>query len=384
MRCEREKPVGVFFQQPLRLLALVLTACAGLGGVCAAWAHASAVNTGRCGTQVEHVLSGSNAARKHLFRTANKGNTGSQLCLASVYATLGRYRKAFHWYASAARANNPVAQFNLGVMYDRGLGVRRNVIQAARWYRSAARRGIPYAQYNLASLYEHGALNQDNISRAAHWYRSAAEQGLTRAQYQLGRMYHAGVGVRRDNEAAVKWLRGAAEHGLAPAQYDLAVLLDSGQGVMPDSARAVRWYRAAANQGYVEAQNTLGIKYETGNGVARDPRKAAHWFRLAAEKGNPSAQYNLGVMYAYGDGVRRNAVQGDVWLTLAQTSPLGHMHLRHGPGTLTRRIEPTMTLPQLKAALSRAAQWLATQRLAHRLSPQDSSSRPMGSVLLGE
>lgn len=382
MRTEQVTPWLALPSWPFCLM--VLSVALGMGGLGArpAWARIATRHSEPCRTQVEHVLAGSRGAEAHLRQAARDGNLKAQLCLASLNASLDRYRPAADWYAAAARAGDPVAQFDLGVLFDRGLGARRSVARAAHWYRLAARRGNPHAQYNLASLYSHGALGRQKTALAAYWYRRAAHQGLPRAQYRLGVMYHAGVGLGRDNRAAVKWLHSAAEHGLAPAQYDLATLLDSGQGTRPDSARAVRWYRAAADQGNSNAQNNLAIKYQAGNGVARNPGRAAHWFRLAAEKGNPNAQYNLGVMYAYGGGVRRNVVQGDMWLTLAQASSLKAFRLQRGPGSIKRRIEPAMTMHQLIAAAAEAGQWLAGQRLlrqTHRTTP----SRPSSPKIMG-
>ena len=53
-------------------------------------------------------------------------------------------------------AGSPAAQFNLGVMYERGLGVGQNLTQAVTWYRRAVEQNYPPAQYNLGLLYSDG------------------------------------------------------------------------------------------------------------------------------------------------------------------------------------------------------------------------------------
>eukprot|EP01094_Clydonella_sp_ATCC50884_P006277 TRINITY_DN1534_c0_g1_i2.p1 TRINITY_DN1534_c0_g1~~TRINITY_DN1534_c0_g1_i2.p1 ORF type:complete len:447 (+),score=156.94 TRINITY_DN1534_c0_g1_i2:129-1343(+) len=45
------------------------------------------------------------------------------------------------WYEHAANAGVTIAQFNLGVMYERGIGVEKNVEAAIGWYRRAADEG---------------------------------------------------------------------------------------------------------------------------------------------------------------------------------------------------------------------------------------------------
>ena len=49
----------------------------------------------------------------------------------------------------SARQGNAAAQFNLGLMYDSGRGVRQDYTKAVQWYRKAAEQGVAEAQYNL-------------------------------------------------------------------------------------------------------------------------------------------------------------------------------------------------------------------------------------------
>jgi TPR repeat protein len=51
-----------------------------------------------------------------------------------------------------AQAGDAEAQFNLGVMYDRGQGVPQDDVQAAEWYRKAAEQGHAAAQNNLLAV----------------------------------------------------------------------------------------------------------------------------------------------------------------------------------------------------------------------------------------
>ena len=46
----------------------------------------------------------------------------------------------------AAEQNEPAAQYSLGLMYDQGTGVPRNLSEATRWYRLAAKNGDPDAR----------------------------------------------------------------------------------------------------------------------------------------------------------------------------------------------------------------------------------------------
>ncbi|EET45193.1 Sel1 repeat protein [Neisseria sicca ATCC 29256] len=48
----------------------------------------------------------------------------------------------------SAKQGNADAQFNLGLMYDSGRGVRQDYTKAVQWYRKAAEQGVAEAQFN--------------------------------------------------------------------------------------------------------------------------------------------------------------------------------------------------------------------------------------------
>ncbi len=55
-----------------------------------------------------------------------------------------------------AEQGNADAQFNLGLMYYDGQGVRQDYAEAVKWYRQAAEQGYVKAQYNLGVMYNNG------------------------------------------------------------------------------------------------------------------------------------------------------------------------------------------------------------------------------------
>lgn|GEM_PF-2262425 len=123
--------------------------------------------------------------------------------------------RAISWYRRAAELNYAKAQFLLGILYDQGLGVTQDYAQALTWYRKAAEQGYAKAEFNLAAMYDEGLGVAQDYMQAALWYRKAAEQGYARAQFNLGSMYYKAEGVPQDNTLAYMWLQLAAAQGLA-------------------------------------------------------------------------------------------------------------------------------------------------------------------------
>ncbi|MFQ5974110.1 MAG: tetratricopeptide repeat protein, partial [Alphaproteobacteria bacterium] len=124
---------------------------------------------------------------------------------------------------------------------------------AIRWYARAAEAGSARAQYLLGVKYETGVDVDRDLDKALAWYRKAAEQDYAEAQFKLGVMHEQGRGMPQDLAAAVSWYLAAARNGLPAAQYNLGVALLNGSGVAPDPVEAFAWVLVAAGGGLGEA-----------------------------------------------------------------------------------------------------------------------------------
>jgi TPR repeat protein len=117
----------------------------------------------------------------------------------------GDYEAAYRLITPLAEGGLPEAQFNLGLMYEKGQGVHQDYAEALKWYRKAAEQGKPKAQTsNRKESDERLGVPQDYVE-AVKWYRKAAEQGFAEAQTNLGIMYFTGQGVPKDYVLAHIW-----------------------------------------------------------------------------------------------------------------------------------------------------------------------------------
>jgi TPR repeat protein len=89
----------------------------------------------------------------------------------------GDYATALREWTPLAKQGDASAQFNLGLMYEKGQGVQQDYKTAVRWYRLAAKQGYVNAQYNLGVMYQNGQGVPQDYKTAVKWYRLAAEQG---------------------------------------------------------------------------------------------------------------------------------------------------------------------------------------------------------------
>jgi len=77
---------------------------------------------------------------------------------------------------------------------------------AFRLIRPLAEQGSPISQYNLGLMYALGRGVRQDYAEAVKWYRKAAEQGDGDAQFILGLAYFIGAGIPRDNSSAYYWM----------------------------------------------------------------------------------------------------------------------------------------------------------------------------------
>ena len=131
---------------------------------------------------------------------------------------------------------------------------RRDYIAALSEFRALAEQGNASAQFNVGSMYDNGLGVPEDDHQALSWYRKAAMQELAPAQFTLGSLYYTGEGVpEEDHHHAVFWFHSAALQDHVRAQYNLGVMHANGTGTPKDDVRAYAWFNLAAAQGDEEA-----------------------------------------------------------------------------------------------------------------------------------
>jgi TPR repeat protein len=166
-----------------------------------------------------------------------------------------------------------------------------------------AGQGDAGAEDFVGLCYQKGWGVEKEIGKAWDWYRKSAAQGNASAQDHLGECYLRGYGVDRDPKEAVRRYTLAADKGDAQAEYDLGWCLLNGKGVEADYAKAFDLFQKSAGQGNGDGECGVGICYYTGRGADQDDARALTWFKKAADQGDAKGEFELGACYAEGRGV---------------------------------------------------------------------------------
>lgn len=163
---------------------------------------------------------------------------------------------------------------------------------------TAAQAGDPMAQWQLGLMYESGEGVTQDKAKALDYFSEIADQ-------------HADVapkGTEADIVASsfVKlgeyYKDGVPEAGIAKDEnYSITLLM-----------------HAAAYFGDADAQYRVGEMYLDKDALGDNPLQSARWLSLAAHKGHVLAQAKLGDILFNGDGeVKANPVEALMWLTVA-------------------------------------------------------------------
>lgn len=126
---------------------------------------------------------------------------------------------AYKKFLAAAKEGHADSQFNVALMFERGIGVSKDEKEAVVWYGKAAAQGSAAAQFNLGVLYENGRGTKIDFAKANEFYRKASVQGDALAIGNLGMLYVRGQGVKENKVAGVALLLVSATLDPSPENH---------------------------------------------------------------------------------------------------------------------------------------------------------------------
>jgi hypothetical protein len=161
--------------------------------------------------------------------------------------------------ASLAEEGNVRAMIGLGYMsLSTADKTRFKPEQAFAMFTEAAGKGDPEAMFELGKLYEKGIGTDQDVAKALSLYEKAAELGFADAINDLGFLYYQGAGgLKSDKKKAVALFLQAADLRHPQAMYNVAALIDDGlvEGKTPDDAG--RYLYAALRTGVKDVLDQL-------------------------------------------------------------------------------------------------------------------------------
>lgn len=265
-------------------------------------------------------------------QAATAGNPEAALLVAIMYergiSVPENQVEALYWYQQASM--NPVTGFILGTYYSEGKGLGKDIQKGKDLLQQAADGGFSYAGLNLAILQQQNgeaflpelnkAKNEGNskagilladyyllqandpqkMNEAREIYQYLANKGDRDAQLKLAFLYDRGLGGEANIERAEQLYTESAEQGQPLAQFLLGHLYQMGRIGKEPDYNAAKKWYEMAKKQYNPAAVALGFIYDT---VEDDYLHAAVNYQIAADKNNAIGALNLGLIYEYGKGM---------------------------------------------------------------------------------
>lgn len=263
----------------------------------------------------------------------------------------------FYQLYNRAILGDAQAQFEIGQMFQYGIGVEQNDASAMVFYQNAVQQQHLGAEYNLGILYLRNAKSKEDYLLALEDLTDAAFKGNKKSQYVLSRILKKGITgqdgveyIKAAPEQAISMLYLAAANDYGPAEYDLAEHLARQEGTnlsidakkqkialirqlyqgaaergISKALLPLAFYNAMDNdpqrkeqafavakehamKGSEKAALLLGLLYDRGIGVSADPAQAIHWYQQAGQ--NAVSQFILGTYTAEGKGIEHSKENG--------------------------------------------------------------------------
>ena len=284
---------------------------------------------------VEGITRNNETAYKYFKKGAEKKDPGSLNGLGKMflegatneegkYILEPDYVMAANFFNKSAAAGSSEGQYNLGMLYFEGKGVKKSFKQALQLLTGAAQHGQILGRYQLAKMYLYGLGTSKNCDVAIKFYKSVVEKASWTSIMDIAfDKYVSG----EDQHTALVLYEQAAELGIEIAQANVAFMYDRGYGVeeivkdlSQDESQsmkfrgALKWYKHAAEQGNVDAYVKVGDYYYYGSSalsssissvesMEQSYEKSVYFYRRAKELNNAQAMFNLGYMHEHGIGL---------------------------------------------------------------------------------
>lgn len=155
-----------------------------------------------------------------------KGCDKSMRNVADIYYFIYKnYATAYEYYMKLYTKNCVYATYIIGVMYNSGHGVAKDIKKAFVYISKAADGGNNIAQHNLGTIYYNGLNGQDkNYEKAFKYYKLSSINKSKKSQFMVGICYAKGHGINMDREKAYEYLELSAEQNYSSAQIKLGIM----------------------------------------------------------------------------------------------------------------------------------------------------------------
>lgn len=185
-----------------------------------------------------------------------------------------------------AKKIKPYLQYQIGMMYFKGIGIPIDNHKAAEYLGKSAELGNQYAKRLLALEYISGKNFEQNIDKGISLLTECADSGDAFSCYNLGNLYLKGGIINQDLDKAEKYLLSAKDNEFT--QYSLGKLYL--QKEKYDIDKAVSYFEKSADKNMWSSYQLSRLYLFGADDLEKCREKAVNYLNLSAEQGDKYAQ----------------------------------------------------------------------------------------------
>jgi TPR repeat protein len=249
--------------------------------------------------------------RSDRLRAAAAGGF-AQACgqIGQDYQKAKEDKKAYEWFAKAAKLGLASGMKDQGFLLFSGRGVERDAEEGLKITRQAADRGDVFAILNMAAFYARGLGVDKDQETARQWLDKAVKSGNYWGRLENSLALATGrYGSKPDKKAAVQEMGRALETRNREVLEVLASWYAEGEVVDADWGKAVELAEAAFVQGSTQAAPLLAQMYGKGGGGLKKDEKLAEYWKIQA---NASLAFVLETVESHPE-IAKRLKQLDPW-----------------------------------------------------------------------
>lgn len=201
----------------------------------------------------------------------------------------------------------------LGISYQYGEGVEKNLDRAIDLFERACSGTDPFGCMELASIFEDEEGDVYDQARAIRFQHQGCDGGAMVSCHRLGFTYLYGIGIAPDGFRAANLFREACDGGVLGACTNLGGMYESGDDVKLDYFRAVELYEQACDGSEPIGCLALGLMHEGGRGVTQNEVHAATLYQRVCDDGEPIGCEALAISHSRQilEDVEKQCFEGD-------------------------------------------------------------------------
>lgn len=188
----------------------------------------------------------------------------------------------------AAKSGFVPALVDLGKIYRD----EQDYVRAAQCFRKAAEKGDAESQYEIGMLFLEGKGVKQSNKRAFKWFKAASEGQERRAYLMVCRMMRNGLGTEKDVPGAVKVCEVGVENLCSTAVPEVLDIFLNEPGYQ-DDLKVRAWAHRVIQERIVDALDAVADLYSEGRVLEKDPDMEQAVLEMGSSMNSAACKFKL-------------------------------------------------------------------------------------------